>query len=227
MNRGGLSLRLVSAEGARALDREASESWGLDPPALVEAAGRNCGRTLTEAFPGLFSPPPRITAAAGSGNNGADALVALRALILGGFAAAESSAVVTTRRGREGDRDPRSRALCSLGALGVPVLEWGSREARDALAGSGVIIDGIAGTGLRGPLRDAAGEMAAFVNGITGKDRDPGPFRGPFRPPVVVSIDVPSGNGDFWEPGMPILGADLVLAVEPVKACLYKPAARL
>jgi NAD(P)H-hydrate epimerase len=44
--------------------------------------------------------------------------------------------------------------------------------------------------------------------------------------PLAVSIDVPSGNFDSWKAGMPILRGDAVLAIEPRKLCLYKPAAR-
>ncbi|MDR2630436.1 MAG: NAD(P)H-hydrate dehydratase, partial [Spirochaetaceae bacterium] len=44
--------------------------------------------------------------------------------------------------------------------------------------------------------------------------------------PWIVSIDVPSGNFDGFEPSMPIIQADLTLAIEPKKACLYSPGAR-
>jgi NAD(P)H-hydrate epimerase len=43
---------------------------------------------------------------------------------------------------------------------------------------------------------------------------------------LKASVDVPSGNFDGWKPGMPILQADLTLAIEPFKLCLYTPAAR-
>jgi NAD(P)H-hydrate epimerase len=42
----------------------------------------------------------------------------------------------------------------------------------------------------------------------------------------VVSIDLPSGNFDGWEPGMPLVEADLTLGIEPLKLCLYAPPAR-
>jgi NAD(P)H-hydrate epimerase len=46
------------------------------------------------------------------------------------------------------------------------------------------------------------------------------------KKPFVVSLDIPSGNSDQWETGMPVIKADLTLAIEPQKSCLYTPAAR-
>jgi NAD(P)H-hydrate epimerase len=222
-----VSAKLFSAQSARALDEEASKAWGLKPFALVEAAGRNCALRFVEAFPYLFSPAlPRITVAAGSGNNGADALVMLRALILGAYALPESSTVVvkdlSPHKSAAGP-SPRSEALRSLKAMGVPVLLWEEgfasvgtvREGswRDVFIRSDIIIDGIVGTGLQGPLEGEAAEIVNALNGIEG--------------PFIVSVDVPSGNFDSWEPGMPVIEADATLAVEPVKRCLYSPPARI
>ncbi|MDR3166798.1 MAG: bifunctional ADP-dependent NAD(P)H-hydrate dehydratase/NAD(P)H-hydrate epimerase [Treponema sp.] len=224
--------KLFSAESAQAVDTQAY-SWGFDPFALVEAAGRCCARVFTGAFPALFSGSPssgnprgfpRIVVAVGSGNNGADAMVMLRALILEGYAAPTAVAVVINRLSGNGEHTPRSEALRVLGAMGVPVYPWQEGNAgKAALAGADVIIDGIAGTGLRGPLSAAAGEMAAWIRAckIDAGDTSGGP-----RSPLVVSVDIPSGNFDRYEPSMPIIGADLTLAIDPKKMCLYAPAAR-
>jgi NAD(P)H-hydrate epimerase len=87
------------------------------------------------------------------------------------------------------------------------------------LALADIIIDGIAGTGLTGPLRGINLEMVSAVNRLTVADSA-------VSRPLVVSIDVPSGNFDRWTLGMPIVKAAAVLAIEPRKLCLYKPAAR-
>jgi NAD(P)H-hydrate epimerase len=47
-----------------------------------------------------------------------------------------------------------------------------------------------------------------------------------FERPLVVSVDLPSGLSEQWEPGMPVVKADFTLAIEPQKYCLYTPAAR-
>ncbi|MDR0688807.1 MAG: bifunctional ADP-dependent NAD(P)H-hydrate dehydratase/NAD(P)H-hydrate epimerase [Spirochaetaceae bacterium] len=221
--------KLFSAESARALDARAA-SWGLDPFALVEAAGRGCARAFTGFGPGLFSgPPKKVVAAAGSGNNGADALVMLRALILEGYVSSASAGVVINRLPGGEDHTPRSEALRVLGNMGVPVYEWKEPVSEAGSAGDGgsgalaradIIIDGIAGTGLRGPLSGAAGEMTRWI-GECKKDREAGAGR-----PFIVSIDIPSGNFDGYEPSMPIIEADVTLAVEPKKTCLFGPGAR-
>jgi NAD(P)H-hydrate epimerase len=216
---------LATAGAARALDEEASRFWGLNSFALVEAAGRGCAAAFTAAFPDFFKgsglkgrPPLRITAAAGSGNNGADAMVMLRALIFRGLAAAELSAVVINRLPREDEYNPRSEAYRSLTALGVSSFPWEGEGAgpKDILARTDIIIDGICGTGLKGPLGDAAGEMVRFINSLKAAEECP----------FILAVDVPSGASDDWEEGNPVLGADATAAVEPLKLMLYTPAVR-
>jgi NAD(P)H-hydrate epimerase len=227
-------MKLISAETARALDAEASASWGLDPFALVEAAGRACARVFTAAFPAFFSgrTPPVIAAAAGSGNNAADAMVMLRALILEGAASAGTSLLLINRLPAGNERNPRSEAFRALAAMGVPVyvrdLEDANGRQEDPLLRADIIIDGIAGTGLRGPLRDAALGMVQAVNRLRNPSGGPPPYHAGRRAagPFVLAIDVPSGNSDSWEPGMPILEADATLGIEPMKLALYKPAAQ-
>jgi NAD(P)H-hydrate epimerase len=221
-------MKLISAETARTLDAEAFASWGLDPFALVEAAGRSCAKVFTGGFPAFFSGqrPPFITVAAGSGNNAADAMVMLRALILEGSASVETSLVLINRLPAQDERNPRSEAFRALAAMGVPVQVW-DRPSGDAGGPAAfprradIIIDGIAGTGLRGPLRDAALAMVQAVNTMRNTAGS-----GAGQRPFVLAIDVPSGNSDSWEPGMPLLEADATLGIEPLKRALYKPAAR-
>jgi NAD(P)H-hydrate epimerase len=216
---------LVSAEKARLLDAEASADWALHPFALVEAAGRACAGVFAAAFPRCpGAPAPRIALLAGGGNNGADAMVMLRALILRGLASPAASWIVLTRLPDSGGHPP-AECLRSLKKMEVPVIIWdgdagegAGRASEDILALADIIIDGVAGTGLRGSLKGTAMEMIFAVNRLKAR---PAAAR-----PLIVSVDVPSGNFDGWEPGMPLLKADAVLAIEPQKLCLYKPAAR-
>jgi NAD(P)H-hydrate epimerase len=226
MKRGRAPSVLVSAERARLLDAEASAGWALHPFALVEAAGRACAGVFYDAFSPRFSDGsfPRIVVLAGVGNNGADALVMLRALILRGLASPAFSGLVLSRLSEAGDQGPRAENLRALKKMKVPVMVWdgdagekAGRASEDALALADMVIDGLTGTGLREPLTGAVMEMVLAVNRM--KDRNG-------VRPLVVSIDVPSGNFDGWAPGMPIINADAVLAIEPQKLCLYRPAAR-
>jgi NAD(P)H-hydrate epimerase len=258
-------LFLASGPAARELDGEAARDWGLSPFALVEAAGRNCARRLARwlsCWAGPFPASFRVTALAGSGNNGADALVLLRALILEHGLLPQNALALLNRFPVPDEISPRAGAIRALQAMGVRVLSWEDSVERGEVAdllrksdpcapaaygGSAsvtpppegleppgpsisgfachflwsfgatrLIIDGIAGTGLSGPLRDTPLAMTQAVNRAREAEERP----------LVVSIDVPSGLGDGFEPGQPVVVADAVLAVEPAKLALYKPAAR-
>ncbi|MDR1899919.1 MAG: hypothetical protein LBQ55_07930 [Treponema sp.] len=219
-----ISHTLISAEASLALDAEASADWSLHPVALVEAAGRLCAHALVKYLHSVHgSALPRVVALAGSGSNGADAMVILRSLILSGHAA-PSSAVVINRLPTADETNPRALACRALGKMKVSVLLWdgdegegAGRRSEDLIAQADLIIDGIAGTGVRGALTGAAAEMAESLRGLRERRRDG---------PLVISVDLPSGNSDNWQPGMPIVQADAVLAIEPQKLCLYLPAAR-
>jgi NAD(P)H-hydrate epimerase len=214
---------LVSAAASRALDAEAAEHWGLNSSSLVEAAGRACARAFTHT---LFLKEPHtyeeiqtkfsLAVLAGKGNNAADALVMLKALILDGYVQPSACIVFSLQTADS------SEALLAVQKLGVPVSVWDGSAVTGAsrLAQANCIIDGIAGTGLDGPLRgggSAGGalEMATAVNAAANN-----------AGPRVVSIDMPSGNFDGWQTGMPIVAAQVTLAIEPQKICLYNPSAR-
>jgi len=251
---------LISTEASCALDAEAQAEWGFNIFALMEAAGRSCAQVCTGALPDLFRTRPKVTVAAGSGNNGVDAMVMLRYWILSELVD-PSSAVVINRMPRSGETGPRVDLLRSLRKMKVPVLVWdgdigeaAGRASDDILAHSNIIVDGIAGTGLKGPLHGVALEMVQAINahrnsefGIRNsefrKRHTPShdthsaahfpqysEFRIPHSEignrPFVVSVDLPSGNSDEWKPGMPIIEADLTLAIEPRKYCIYTPATR-
>ena len=160
-----------------------------------------------------FLIPNSYIVLAGKGNNAADALVMLRALILNEYADPAACRVLCVQEISLADNEktPLSEAMRAVRMLGVTISAWNTGAA-DALAAADIVIDGIAGTGLKGPLRDTALEM---VNALNEPDQ-----------PLVVSIDIPSGNFDGWQPGMSIVNADLTLAIEPQKLCIYTPAAR-
>jgi NAD(P)H-hydrate epimerase len=149
---------------------------------------------------------------AGKGNNAADALVMLKALILDGYVQPSSCIVFSLQT------PDSSEALLAVQKLGVMVAAWdGSASVR--LAQADCILVGIAGTGLAGRLRGGALAMATAVNAVANTADSA-------AAPCVVSIDMPSGNFDGWQAGMPIVAAGFTLAIEPQKLCLYTPAAR-
>ena len=217
---------LVSGEKARALDAEASADWGLDPFALVEAAGRSCASVFAEKYLKGKQEINSFLALAGSGNNASDALVMLKALILDGYAMASDCKVFVTRLATDA-KTPLSQAILAIQKLDVPIMEWDPKKASAAFASTNYIIDGITGTGLNSPLRDTALEMVETVNQHISKVNAVNYKRKKVNRPLVISIDVPSGCFDAWQQNMPILSADATLAIEPQKLCLYSPITRL
>jgi len=216
-----MTARLLSAEDSRALDKEAQDEWGFNVFSLIEAAGRLCAETFVRRFGELFKNKPKVSVFSGTGNNGADAMVMLRSWILSGLVEASNCTLVVSRLPKSGDSGPWTQMLKSLEKMKVPLLAWNGETEKDFIRDSDIIIDGIAGTGISGPLRGTAIEM---VNAIISPL--PTPHSPTTKRPFIVSVDIPSGNSDEWKPGMPIVGANLTLAIEPQKCCLYNPAAR-
>jgi len=217
---------LLTPENAALLDTEAI-SWGLSSFALVEAAGRVCAaileKELTNNNAGHLLQGP-IIVCAGSGNNGADALVLLRALLTNSAAAtanlAEDSGFdgVTVVLSRFSDEEPRASAVKALQSMGIKISIWNGLEHSNSLfENAALIIDGICGTGIKGPLEGIPLEMVTAINkrSLSCKDAS-----------KIISIDVPSGAGSAWDAQMPIVHADYTLAIEPLKTSLYTPAIR-
>ena len=215
----GFCCGILSVDDSRALDAEAQADWGFNAFALIEAAGRLCAEALVREYPDLFKKGLRITVAAGAGNNAADTLVMLRCYILSSLAEASLSTVIVSRMPKEGETGPWAELLHSLEKMKVNFLAY-ETDVNVVLARSDIIIDGIAGTGLSGALRGTAAEMAEAINTVVNSTTLAD------KTPLVVSVDLHSGASDQWAPGMPIVKADLTLAIEPQKYCLYTPAAR-
>ncbi|MCL2069545.1 MAG: bifunctional ADP-dependent NAD(P)H-hydrate dehydratase/NAD(P)H-hydrate epimerase [Treponema sp.] len=217
---------IVSTDTARALDQEAQQSWGFNVHALIEGAGRLCAQALYQAVieerEDFFNSPQNITVAAGTGNNAADAMVILRSWILSGLVEAHSTYVLLTRLPGDDEQAPWVDLLYSLQQMKVWISVWdgeeGAGNGEAILVCSDLIIDGISGIGISGPLQGAAAQMADSINAQKKKAL---PNRG-----LVASVDVPSGLSDQWEDGWPAVNADICLSIEPEKFCLYSPAAR-
>lgn len=222
---------LVSTEVSRALDLEAQTSWGFNTFSLLEAAGRLSCQALASygLTGGCSSGALKFTVCAGEGNNGADAMIMLRSWILSSVTQASTSAVLLTRMPKSGETGHWVDIFHSLKKMKVKFLVWDSdggetagSASSDILIHSDIIIDGISGTGITGPLSGKALGLVRAINFRKKKNNS----HTRFPTPCIVSVDVPSGNFDGWEPGMPIVNADITLAIEPRKYCMYTPAAR-
>ena len=149
---------------AEALDSTAIETHGVPQPVLMENAGRAAAMIVQR-----LRPHGRVVGVVGSGNNGGDALVLLRALRAWGR---EVLALVVADRPLE---DPL------LYGWDFPVRTdegLDSEGWRDLLGEASVVVDGVLGTGLRGSPRERQRAAIEHINAL-GR--------------WVLSIDVPSG----------------------------------
>jgi hydroxyethylthiazole kinase-like uncharacterized protein yjeF len=128
---------------------------------LMERASTALAVEVARRLPAVYGA--RVVLLVGSGNNGADTLFA------GAWLARRGAAVVAVLAGdaaQEAVRDALQHLLRAGGRVGTP----------DALRGAEAVLDGLVGIGARGPLRPAAAELVAAIDGG-----------------LVVAVDVPSG----------------------------------
>lgn len=160
---------LPTAEEMAALDRAATTSGSIPERALIENAGREVARLVQHRW-----PEGRVVAMAGSGHNGADALVALRTLHAWG------RDVTAVRCGRQ---EPEPDVLRGWG---IPLED--SEQLSTHTTGAAVLLDGILGTGLAAAPREpqasiiqsanASGVPIAAVDGPSGADFSTGAVPG-------------------------------------------------
>jgi NAD(P)H-hydrate epimerase len=198
-----MSRRIAGIEEIRAIDRRAQEEFAIPELVLMEGAGLLAWQATAD----LAANPTRICVLAGRGNNGGDALVMARYACIAGH---ELTVVLA------GDPRPGSPAeihLRSVEALGASVVRTDAdlSAARAAVHSTDLVIDGLAGSGITGPLRAPLDDLARIVN-----DADV----------PVVSVDVPSGLSEAWTPGDPIVRASRTLELGLPKLVCYSPAAR-
>ncbi len=149
---------------AAAFDREAIDRVGVPQYTLMENAGRSAAQIVQR-----LHPDGRVVGVVGAGNNGGDALVLLRTLSAWGRTV---RALIVADRVDEGLRH----------GWDLPTVldtDLAGDEAYDAiLAGAGVVVDGILGTGIRGAPRERQARAIEAVN------RSEAP---------VFALDIPSG----------------------------------
>lgn len=153
---------LPTAAEMTELDREAVASGATTERTLIEAAGREVARRVQH-----FWPSGRIVALAGSGHNGADALVALRTLAAWGR---------DVRAVQAGSSPPRPDVL-----IGWDLPLQDPARMTELCAGASVVLDGILGTGVSGPAREPQAGLIRRLNALE---------------LPVVAVDGPSG-ADF------------------------------
>jgi hydroxyethylthiazole kinase-like uncharacterized protein yjeF len=168
-------MRAVTAEIMKRLDQKTIREFGIPGLVLMENAARGTLNALMRYFPDL--PGQRIGILAGRGNNGGDALAVARYLWNRKIPC--RTYLFAHQDELQGDAAANLKILTHMGAEVVEISdgqEWETRKGE--VAENQLFVDGILGTGLRGPVRGYLPEVFQFLNAL-------------HRP--VVAIDIPSG----------------------------------
>ena len=192
---------VVTCKEALELDRYVQEEYQLPPALLMENAGRSAAEHLLNYYQGPWG------IVVGKGNNGGDALVVARHLLLRG------ERDITILMAQKDLGELPALHLSVLRKEGCRVVEVSEEKTTltQVLKESNTLIDGIFGIGLRGSIRGELSELVELLN-QSGKR--------------IVSLDVPSGLGDEYRPGYPVVQAEETLSFEVLKQCLFWPESR-
>ena len=159
---------LYTADEMRAIDRWAIEELGIPSLELMESAGAGVAEAVADLEP---NGPVRIVC--GKGNNGGDGFVAARKLAEQGLEA--DTLMLWGPDELSPDARTNHDRLTSAGGK-TRVIDAG--DLPPALAGSGVVVDALLGTGFTGKPRPP---LDAAIEAINRCDAP------------VVAVDVPSG----------------------------------
>jgi NAD(P)H-hydrate epimerase len=188
---------LYTAAQMRALDAWAIEQCGVPSLELMEKAGLGVATAVAELEP---SGPVRIVC--GKGNNGGDGFVTARRL---GERGIEAEALMLWEAD-ELSQDARENHRRLLAAGGVAKRVHADALAQ-ALAGSGVVVDGLLGTGFSGAPRPPLDAAIEAINSAGAP---------------AVAIDVPSGvDASSGEVEGECVRADLTVTFHASKVGLW------
>jgi ADP-dependent NAD(P)H-hydrate dehydratase / NAD(P)H-hydrate epimerase len=178
---------VLTAEQMRAVDRAATEDFGVPTLLLMENAGRGVADVVVAEVAGRKAgggpiDGVRVRVVCGAGSNGGDGLVIARHLALAGAEVRVLLAAPRAKVAAGGDAAVMLRALEALGSVtvvdgaawdGAVAHRWGA-----ALADAQVVVDALFGTGLRADVTGVAAAAIAAMNGAPG---------------IKLAVDIPSG----------------------------------
>ena len=195
-------MRVPTSAEIAALDRTATEMYGIAVPALMEQAGR---RVAEAALLLLGQRSGRVLVLAGKGNNGGDGFVAARILRAAGVQV--TAVLIAPAEEYAGEA---ARTLAEARAAGVQVAEWPEIP----LASCDLVIDALFGTGFHGPARGVPRALIEAANALG---------------VPILSVDVPSGlNADTGQPEGPAVHATATVTMGlPKVGLLVYPGAEL
>jgi hydroxyethylthiazole kinase-like uncharacterized protein yjeF len=176
---------VMTRDQARTFDAWAINTLGIPGVILMENAGRSCAELIADKLEGVAGA--KVCIFCGTGNNGGDGYVIARHLI---NRALTVTVVVCGDYNRiKGDAKTNLNILERMGQS-IERLDPADNDIAEKVgyfvAGAGVVVDGLFGTGLKGRLSDKYRRLIESVNSCN---------------IPVLAIDIPSGlDCDTGEP---------------------------
>lgn len=161
-------MKIVTPDQMRGIDNVSIHERGIPGAELMDRAGKAVAREVVDRF-----APESVAVLAGKGNNGGDGFVAARTLHRMGVKTA-----VFLLADPADYRGDAQAAFSKMPDEIETVRVEAAHDLREKLIQYDVVLDGILGTGLRGPVEGFLGEAIEAVNSCQTN---------------VVAIDVPSG----------------------------------
>lgn len=195
-------MKIFPTESIKQLDAATIESEPIASIDLMERAAR----ALTDAIAERWEPDTPMTAFAGPGNNGGDALAVARLLAEKGYKL--EVYLFNTKGTLSADCETNKELLTCMDE--VTFHEVTTQFVPPVLTADHVVIDGLFGSGLNQPLSGGFAAVVKYINA---------------SPSTVVAIDIPSGlMGEDNSYNVPtnIVRADLTLSLQlPKLAFLF------
>jgi NAD(P)H-hydrate epimerase len=181
-------MKALTAAEMREVDRQTSARFGIPGLHLMESAGQQVCEVILRWLGGPASESRReltISILCGKGNNGGDGLVVARHLKAAGIEPrVYFFGYPTKSTGDASENFQRWRKTGGTMNVVDSENEWGKVSA--AIASSGVIVDALLGTGLRGAVTGISGKAIVAVNEFS-KNATAA------RPSLIIAVDMPSG----------------------------------
>lgn len=210
-------MKVVSAEQMRKLDRCAMDDFKIPGEELMDRAGLGVADAVDGMFDKCSMKDPAVLLVAGRGNNGGDAFAAARYLRHYGYdtevwvagALSEISGDARTHFNKMKESKVHVEELPTKEDWELALDDIRFAQAVDM----GVVVDGVLGTGIKGPARGPSAGAISYINASA-------------RHSIVVAIDVPSGlNADTGVAEGDAVKADLTVTMGLPKRGLIEPRA--
>lgn len=202
-------MKIFNNDALRAIDRATIENEGVTSMELIERAAE----AISLEIMSRWRTNKRVSVFAGSGNNGADALVVARLLIEQGY---ETEIYLFNVGGNKLSKECRQCRDNLLEIEGVNFTEVIDNFNLPALGPEHLVVDGLFGSGLNKSLSGGFVTLVRYINESQA---------------TIVSIDVPSGLMGDWNPNpvhRDIIHANLTLAIQfPRLSFFFKENAEL